>query len=49
MDPCDWFKQVLKLNMAAIVSIVSKSDLRIELHCINQSNKIKQVLYKLLL
>ena len=49
MDSMLLVKQVLKLNIAAIVSIVSRCGLRIELHCMNQSNKIKQVLYKLLL
>ena len=35
--------------MAAIISIVSRRGLRIEVHCRNQSNKSKLALYTLLL
>ena len=41
-----WF---CNFYMAAVVGIVSRCGLRIEVHCSNKPNKTKVVLYKLLL
>ena len=49
MDLIQFDKQVLQLLYGAVVSIISKCGLIIEVRCRNQSSKTKLVLYKPLL
>ena len=44
--PYDWINKFYSYNMAAIVGIASRSDLRIDVCCRNQPNKSKLVLYQ---
>ena len=48
MDPYDWLNKYYSFCMAAIVGIVSRRGLRIEVRCRN-TNKSKLALYKPLL
>ena len=49
MDPYDWLNKYYSFCMAAIVDIVSRCGLRIEVCRRNQTNKSKLALYKPLL
>ena len=39
-DPYDWLNKLHNVYMAAIVSIISRRGLRIEVHCRNQPNTV---------
>ena len=45
MDPYHWLNKFYNFYMAAVVSIVSRCDLKTEVYCKSQSNKTKLVLY----
>ena len=49
MDPYYWLNKFYSICMAAILSIVTRHGLRIEVHHRNQPNKSKLALYKPLL
>ena len=45
--PYDWLNRFYSFYMAIVVGIVSRHDLTVEGHCINQPNKCKLALCKL--
>ena len=49
MDPYDWLNKFYRFYLVAVVSIISRCGLRIDVHCRNQCNKSKLALYKLLI
>ena len=46
MDPYDWLNKFYRFYVAAVVSIVSRCDLSIDVHHEKQPNKHKLALYK---